>query len=91
MAAQVGVAGSTKVGSNCMVGGQVGFAGHIHVGDRVEIGAQSGIPGNVDSGSRLMGYPAVDARDFMRQTVYVKQLGELVKRVSELEKQLKSK
>lgn len=91
MAAQVGVAGSTKVGSNCMVGGQVGFAGHIHVGDRVEIGAQSGIPSDVDSGSRLMGYPAVDARDFMRQAVYVKQLGTLMKRVADLEKQLKNK
>lgn len=91
MAAQVGVAGSTKVGSNCMVGGQVGFAGHIHVGDRVEIGAQSGIPADVATGSRLMGYPAVDARDFMRQSVYVKQLGSLVKRVAELEKQLKNK
>lgn len=91
MAAQAGVAGSTKIGSHCMVGGQVGFAGHIHVGDRVEIGAQSGIPGNVDSGSRLMGYPAVDARDFMRQTVYIKQLGALVNRVAELEKQLKNK
>lgn len=91
MAAQVGVAGSTKVGSNCMVGGQVGFAGHIHVGDRVEIGAQSGIPADVAAGARLMGYPAVDARDFMRQSVYVKQLGSLVKRVAELEKQLKNK
>ena len=91
MAAQAGVAGSTKIGSHCMVGGQVGFAGHIHVGDRVEIGAQSGIPGDVASGSRMMGYPAVDARDFMRQAVYVKQLGALVNRVAELEKQLKNK
>lgn len=91
MAAQAGIAGSTKIGSRCMVGGQVGFAGHIHIGDRVEIGAQSGIPGDVASGSRLMGYPAVDARDFMRQAVYVKQLGSLVARVAELEKRLNNK
>jgi UDP-3-O-[3-hydroxymyristoyl] glucosamine N-acyltransferase len=89
MAAQVGVAGSTKVGSHCMIGGQVGFAGHIHVGDRVEVGAQSGIPSDVKDGSILMGYPAVDAKDFKRQVVYIKQLGTLARRIAELEKQLK--
>ncbi len=86
IAAQTGVAGSTKIGSHCMIGGQVGFAGHINIGDNVSIGAQSGIPGNVPSGSTLMGYPAVDARDFMRQAVYIKNLGKLNDRVSKLEK-----
>ncbi|MFG6381121.1 MAG: UDP-3-O-(3-hydroxymyristoyl)glucosamine N-acyltransferase [Muribaculum sp.] len=88
MASQVGVAGSTKVGANCMVGGQVGFAGHIHVGDNVMIGAQSGLPRDVASGSRIMGYPAVDAKDFARQAVNVKNLTELYRRVAELEKKL---
>lgn len=86
MASQTGVAGSTKIGAHCMVGGQVGFAGHISVGDNVVIGAQSGIPGNVSSGSRLMGYPATDARDFARQAVYVKNLPKLYNRVDQLEK-----
>ncbi|MDE6491009.1 MAG: UDP-3-O-(3-hydroxymyristoyl)glucosamine N-acyltransferase, partial [Muribaculaceae bacterium] len=86
MAAQAGVAGSTKLGANCMVGGQVGFAGHINVGDRVEIGAQSGVPSNVADGSRIMGYPAMDAKEFMKLTVYLKRLGDLNDRVSKLEK-----
>lgn len=86
VAAQAGIAGSTKIGSQCMIGGQVGFAGHITVGDRVNIGAQSGIPHDVASGSTLMGYPAVPAKDFMRQAVYVKQLGDLYARVKALEK-----
>lgn len=86
IAAQTGIAGSTKVGANCMIGGQVGFAGHIKVGDRVNIGAQSGIPGNVADGSTLLGYPAVNARDFMRQSAYIKRLGELFDRVRSLEK-----
>ena len=88
MASQAGVAGSTKVGANCMVGGQVGFAGHIIVGDNVVIGAQTGIPSNVKTGSRLMGYPAVDARDFARQAVYIKNLGKLNERVKEIENKL---
>lgn len=86
MAAQAGVAGSTRLGSNCMIGGQVGFAGHITVGDRVTIGAQSGIPNDVADGARLMGYPAVAAGDFARQTVYIKRLGELFSQVSKLTK-----
>lgn len=89
MAAQAGVAGSAKIGQWGMIGGQVGVAGHITIGDKVSVGAQSGIPSNVKSGSRLMGYPAVDAKDFMRQAVYIKNLGELNCRVKELEKKLK--
>lgn len=89
MAAQAGVAGSAKVGQWCMIGGQVGVAGHISIGDKVSVGAQSGIPSNVKSGSKLMGYPATDAKDFMRQAVYIKNLGDLNNRVKELEKKIK--
>ncbi|MDP4278452.1 MAG: UDP-3-O-(3-hydroxymyristoyl)glucosamine N-acyltransferase, partial [Bacteroidota bacterium] len=32
-AAQVGFAGSTRIGKNCMIGGQCGFAGHLHIAD----------------------------------------------------------
>lgn len=86
IAAQTGIAGSTKIGDHCMIGGQVGFAGHITVGDRVEIGAQSGIPNNVADGARLMGYPAVEGREFARQAVYIKRLADLFARVGRLEK-----
>lgn len=89
MAAQAGVAGSAKIGQWCMIGGQVGVAGHISIGDNVSIGAQSGIPSNVKSGSKLMGYPATDAKDFMRQSVYIKNLGKLNSRVTELENKIK--
>lgn len=86
IAAQSGIAGSTKIGSNCMIGGQVGFAGHIHIGDRVQVAAQSGVPHSVEDGSRIMGSPAIDAKDYMRQTVYQKRLGDLFDRVNALEK-----
>lgn len=76
-AAQVGVAGSTKIGDYNMVGGQTGFSGHIKVGNMNQIGAQSGIPNNVGDGKRLIGYPAVEARQFAKTQVYLKRLGEL--------------
>lgn len=89
MASQSGIAGSTKIGSNCMMGGQVGFAGHITIGDNVSIGAQSGIAGNVKSNSRIMGSPAIDARDWTRQVVYIKNLPGLYDRVKHIENNLK--
>ena len=35
MAAQSGIAGSTRLGEHCVVGGQVGLGGHIHVADHM--------------------------------------------------------
>ena len=89
MAAQAGVAGSAKIGAHCMVGGQTGFAGHIKVGDGVSIGAQSGVPNNVPSGSTIMGYPAVDARLYMRQAAALKRLPDMVRTLRDIEKELK--
>lgn len=76
-AAQTGIAGSTKIGNYNRVGGQCGFAGHITIGDCNEFGAQSGIPNSVGSGKRLIGYPAVEARQFAKTQVYLKRLGKL--------------
>lgn len=76
-AAQVGVAGSTKIGDYNQVGGQVGFAGHIHVGSMNEIGAQSGIPSSIGDKKRIIGYPAIDARQFFKTQIYLRRLGEL--------------
>lgn len=76
-ASQTGIAGSTQIGNSNMVAGQCGFAGHITVGDHNVFGAQSGIPNNVGSGKRLMGYPAIEARQFAKNQVYIKKLGEI--------------
>ncbi len=80
-AAQTGIAGSTKIGNHNMVGGQCGFAGHITVGDANEFGAQSGIPNSVGDGKRLIGYPAVDFRQFAKTQVYLKRLDNLFKKL----------
>ena len=43
IAAQTGVAGSTKIGKYCMIGGQVGNLGHIQIADHTSVKAKSGI------------------------------------------------
>ncbi|WP_288734818.1 UDP-3-O-(3-hydroxymyristoyl)glucosamine N-acyltransferase [uncultured Phocaeicola sp.] len=95
MASQVGIAGSTKIGERCTFAGQVGVAGHITIGDHVTVGAQSGIPGNIKSGTTLMGYPAIDPKQFARSAVIYKklpdmytELGYLKREIEELKKQL---
>jgi UDP-3-O-[3-hydroxymyristoyl] glucosamine N-acyltransferase len=91
MSSQVGVAGSAKVGEWCMFGGQVGIAGHITIGDHTNVGAQAGVPGgNLASrgGATLMGYPAIEHRQWARQSAALKMLPDLVKEVSELKKEI---
>ena len=88
MASQVGVAGSAKIGEWCMFGGQVGVAGHIKVGDRVNVGAQSGIPGNTKSGLTLMGYPAIDPRQFAKSAAVYKKLPEMYTELNRLQKEI---
>lgn len=91
MAAQTGISGSTKVGRNCMFGGQVGLAGHIKIADGTKIGAQSGIPGDVKKeNSILLGYPAIDHRDFFRSAVIYKKLPEMKIKIDTLEKELEA-
>ena len=88
MASQVGVAGSAKIGEWCMFGGQVGVAGHIKVGDHVNVGAQSGIPGNTKSGQTLMGYPAIDPRQFAKSAAVYKKLPEMYTELGRLQKEI---
>ena len=89
MAAQTGVAGSTKIGEECMLGGQVGVAGHLNVPDKVKLGAQSGVPNSIKKeGETLLGSPAINVTDFAKSFIIFKRLPELYKKVSEMEKTL---
>lgn len=88
IAAQTGVAGSTKIGSNCFIGGQVGFSGHIKVGDRCSIGAQAGIISDVKDEARIIGSPAIDAKAYMKSYVYFRKLEQMKNKMDELEKRL---
>ncbi|MFI3239607.1 MAG: UDP-3-O-(3-hydroxymyristoyl)glucosamine N-acyltransferase [Bacteroidales bacterium] len=89
MAAQSGIAGSTKIGSNNMIGGQVGIAGHIVIGNENMIAGQAGVNSSVSSNNKLMGFPAVNASEFARRNVYVKNLGKLNVEVAEIKKMIK--
>lgn len=88
-AAQVGIAGSTKVGKNCMFGGQVGVAGHLTIASGAMIGSQAGVGSSVKhEGEILLGSPAFDVKAYRRANVVFKQLPELRTELAALRKEL---
>ncbi len=86
--AQVGIAGSTKVGNYAILAGQAGIAGHLRLGNRIQVAAQSGVMNNIPDGEKWLGSPAQPDRQTKRQMIAIQHLPELLRRVSELEKQL---
>lgn len=89
MAAQGGIAGSTKVGKWCMFGGQVGMAGHITIADQTNVGAQAGISNSIKkSGSTIIGSPAWDAKGFMKSAAIFRHLPDMYKQINDLKKQI---
>ena len=89
MSAQVGLAGSTKIGAWCMVGGQAGFAGHIHVADRTNVGAQCGVISNTKgNGEALLGSPAMDPRTYFKGMAMLRRLPDMQKELMALRKEL---
>lgn len=90
IAAQSGVAGSSKIGKNCLIGGQVGIAGHITIGDNVRVQAQTGVGRNVKDGEIIQGSPALSYADYNKSYVHFKNLPKIVERLNISEKKLKN-
>jgi UDP-3-O-[3-hydroxymyristoyl] glucosamine N-acyltransferase len=91
IAAQTGIAGSTKLGKNMMIGGQVGIIGHLKLADGVKIAAQSGIGQNIDQeGSIVQGSPAFGIGDYKRSYVLFRSLPQLKEQLNKLAQDIKS-
>ena len=66
IAGQVGIAGSSILGNNVRIGGQAGISGHLTIGNNVEIAGGSGVIKDISDNSKVMGYPAKNIRDFLK-------------------------
>ena len=66
IAGQVGIAGSSIIGNNVKIGGQAGISGHLKIGNNVEIGGGSGVIRDIPDNTKVMGYPAKNIREFLR-------------------------
>ena len=67
IAGQVGIAGSTIIGKNVKIGGQAGISGHLKIGDNVDIAGGSGVIKSITDNSKVMGYPAKNIREFLKE------------------------
>jgi UDP-3-O-[3-hydroxymyristoyl] glucosamine N-acyltransferase len=88
LCAQVGLAGSSHIGSRVILAGQAGVAGHLTIGDDVVLTAKSATSHDVPAGKVISGIPAFDNRDWLRSTAAFRRLGEMQRRIRELEKRL---
>ena len=67
IAGQVGIAGSSIIGKNVRIGGQAGISGHLKIGDNVDIAGGSGVIKDIPNNTKVMGYPAKNIRQFLRE------------------------
>lgn len=82
IAAQTGVAGSSKVGAGVMMGGQVGIVGHLTIADHVKIGSQSGVNHDLEhDGQTVLGSPAIAGLQHHRAHAIFKELPSLRSKV----------
>lgn len=88
LVAQVGIAGSTTLGSYVVLGGKVGVRDHVKIGDQAQAAACCCISKDVPPGLVVNGIPAIDNRDYLRQHAALRRLPELAVRVTELTKKI---
>jgi UDP-3-O-[3-hydroxymyristoyl] glucosamine N-acyltransferase len=87
----VGIAGSTTIGRYCRIGGSAGILGHLQIADHVEIAAFTLIGKSIlEAGSYAAIFPFAKAEDWRKNTVHLRHLDDLVKRIKLLEQGIKS-
>ncbi len=87
----VGIAGSTTIGRYCRIGGSAGILGHLQIADHVEIAAFTLIGKSIrEAGSYAAIFPFSKADDWRKNTVHLRHLDDLAKRIRALEQELES-
>ncbi|MBI3188563.1 MAG: UDP-3-O-(3-hydroxymyristoyl)glucosamine N-acyltransferase [Gammaproteobacteria bacterium] len=86
----VGVAGSTKIGKNCIIGGMAGIRDNIEITDNVMITAMALVSKSLAKpGSYSSNTPIDDTQTWRKNSARFRQLDEMARRISQLEKKLK--
>jgi UDP-3-O-[3-hydroxymyristoyl] glucosamine N-acyltransferase len=89
IAAQAGIAGSTRIGRGVMLGGRVGIINHLTIADGAKIGPGSGILRSVPAGAiRSSGLDAAPHREWLKVVTLLPQLPKLWNTVRHLEKKV---
>lgn len=73
-AGQVGIAGATTIEDNVTLWGQVGVSKTLTIGKDAVIYAQSGVKDSIAGGKVYFGSPVEDAREKMKEFVWIKRI-----------------
>jgi UDP-3-O-[3-hydroxymyristoyl] glucosamine N-acyltransferase len=76
-ASQVGIAGATTIEDNVILWGQVGVSKTLTIGKDAIIYAQSGVKDSIPGGKVYFGSPVDDARENMKEFVWIKRIPQL--------------
>lgn len=80
-AGQVGIAGATKIEDNVILWGQVGVSKTLTIGKNAVVYAQSGVPASLDADKVYFGSPAENAKEKMKELVWIKRIPQLWEKV----------
>ena len=87
---QVGMAGSVTTGDGVVLGGGAVVQDHTTIGDGAMCAGRSVIRGDLPASGSFAGDPARDAQQWLRETVAIKKLPELLKDVRALRAEIRS-
>ncbi|MCP5521275.1 MAG: UDP-3-O-(3-hydroxymyristoyl)glucosamine N-acyltransferase [Verrucomicrobiales bacterium] len=79
IAACTAVAGSVTLGDGVVIAGCVALKDHITIGSGARIGGASAVGADVPAGQTVVGYPAADYRQTLRQWAALKRLPDLIR------------
>jgi UDP-3-O-[3-hydroxymyristoyl] glucosamine N-acyltransferase len=88
LVAYAGVAGTSRLGAGVTVAARSSVLGHLNIGDGVTVAAHSMVARDAEPGARLSGVPAGPHERWLKASVALGRLPELVERVRELEARL---
>ncbi len=74
MAGNSGLAGSVTLGDGVIIGGSASIKDHTTIHSGAIVGAGSGVVSDVAAGKTVLGYPACDAREMLKQWVALRKL-----------------
>lgn len=80
-AGQVGIAGATIIEDNVILWGQVGVSKTLTIGKDAIVYAQSGVKDSIAGGKVYFGSPVEDAREKMKEFVWIKRIPQLWEKV----------
>ncbi|MDZ4808258.1 MAG: UDP-3-O-(3-hydroxymyristoyl)glucosamine N-acyltransferase [Bacteroidota bacterium] len=75
IAGSCAIAGSVTLGDGVVIAGRAGIKDHVTIGNGVKIGLGAGVINDIADGETILGYPAINYRETLKQWAILRKLG----------------